>query len=132
MTMNKTLAIILGLVLFCATATAEDKKDTGFWGELRSKVEGLAPKKKTAEITAVGGVRGAKDSTTEGLYWKGEDKKIEIADDEMTAFRAALEEAVAGKRDEAAAKFDRFAQVYPKSILKDDARRALEELMAGK
>jgi TolA-binding protein len=130
--MRKALAILLGLVLLCTTAIAEDKKESGFWSELRGKVEKLAPKKKTTEVTAVGGVRGAKDSAAEGLYWRGEEKQIDIANAEVTAFRAALDDAAAGKRDEATTKFIQFAQIYPKSPLKEDALRAAEELKAGK
>jgi TolA-binding protein len=132
MKMNRMLTIILGLALLCANATAEDKKDAGFWDGLKGKVEKLVPKKKTAETTAVGGVRGAKDSSSEVLYWKGEEKIVEIADDEVTAFRAALDAAAAGKRNDASTKFDTFVQVYPKSVLRVDALQAIEELKAEK
>jgi TolA-binding protein len=127
----KRIVIILVLALFCVNAYAEDKKDSGFWDGLKGKIEKLAPKKKTAETTAVGGVRGTKDSLSEGLYWKGEDKK-EITDDEATAFRAALNYASIGKRDEAAAKFDTFILLFPNSMLRVDALRAIKELKAEK
>ncbi len=116
----KRTVIILVLALFCVSAYAEDKKDSGFWDGLKGKIEQLAPRKKTAETTAVGGVRGTRDSSSEGLYWKGEDKK-EITDDEVTAFRAALDYASTGKLNEAAAKFDTFVHLYPNSMLRYDA-----------
>ncbi len=127
----KRTVIILVLALFCVSAYAEDKKDAGFWDGLKGKMEKLAPRKKSAETTAVGGVRGTRDSSTEGLYWKGEDKK-EISENEATAFRAALDDATRGKLSEAAAKFDMFVQLYSSSPLKADAMRALKELKAEK
>jgi TolA-binding protein len=129
--MKKMIAIILGLVLCFATTYAADTKDSGFWSGLKGKVEKLAPKKKAAETTAVGGVRGAKDSSSESLYWKGEEKQVEIADEEVTAFRVALDDASAGKLNEAAARFATFVQSYPNSMLKDDALQAIEELKVG-
>jgi TolA-binding protein len=129
--MKRISAIILLLALLSVNAYAEDKKDAGFWDGLKGKIEKLAPKKKTAETTAVGGVRGTKDSSSEGLYWKGEDRK-EVTDDEVMAFRAALDDASAGKRHEAAAQFGSFLQLYPNSLLKADTLRAIEELKAEK
>ena len=123
-------AIILFIALLCLNAYAEDKKDAGFWDGLKGKIEKLAPKKKTTETTAVGGVRGTRDSSSEGLYWKGEDRK-EITDDEVRTFRAALDNASAGKRHEAAAQFGTFVQLYPNSLLKADALRSIEELKSG-
>jgi TolA-binding protein len=127
----KRIMIILVLALFCVTAYAEDKKDSGFWDGLKGKIEKLAPKKKTAETTAVGGVRGAKENSSEGLYWKGEDKK-EVTDDEVTAFRTALDYASIGKLNEAAAQFDTFVHLFPNSMLRDDALQAIKELKAEK
>ena len=79
----------------------------------------------------MGGVRGTRDSSSEGLYWKGEDRK-EITDDEVRIFRAALENASAGKRHEAATQFGTFVQLYPNSLLKADALRSIEELKTEK
>jgi TolA-binding protein len=129
--MKKISAIILLLALLCVNAYAEDKKDASLWDGLKGKIEKLAPKKKTAETTAVGGVRGTRDSSSEGLYWKGEDRK-EVTDEEVMAFRTALDDASAGKRHEAAAQFGAFLQLYPNSLLKADALRAIEELKAEK
>jgi TolA-binding protein len=123
--------IILLLSLLCVHVSAEDKKDAGFWDGLKGKIEKLAPKKKIAETTAVGGVRGARDSASEALYWKGEDRK-EVTDDEMMAFRIALDNASAGKRHEAAAQFGAFLHLYPNSLLKADALRCIAELKAEK
>jgi TolA-binding protein len=124
-------AIILLLALLCAYTYADDKKDVGFWDGLKGKIEKLAPKKKTTETTAVGGVRGTRDSSSEGLYWKGEDRK-EVTDEEVMAFRIALDNASAGKRDEAAVQFGAFLQLYPNSLLKSDALRSIAELKAEK
>jgi TolA-binding protein len=129
--MKRISAIILFIALLCLNAYAEDKKDAGFWDGLKGKIEKLAPKKKITETTAVGGVRGTRDSSSEGLYWKGEDRK-EITDDEVRTFRAALENASAGKRDEAATQFGTFVQLYPNSLLKADALRSIEELKTEK
>ena len=129
--MKRIPVIILLLALLCVHAYAEDKKDAGFWDGLKGKIEKLAPKKKTTETTAVGGVRGTRDSSSEGLYWKGEDSK-EITDDEVRIFRTALDDASVGKRHEAAAQFAAFLQMYPNSLLKTDALRSITELKAEK
>jgi TolA-binding protein len=130
--MKRIAAIILGVFLLTPGAFAEEKKDKGFWENLKAKVEKLQPTRKTPETTAVGGVRGAKDHSAEDLYWKGEEEKGEIKPEELDAFSAGIDKASEGKKDEAVKLFEEFVNKYPKSRLKEDATKAIGELKAEK
>ncbi len=103
----------------------------GFWNDLKSVIEKLVPVKKSVETTAVGGVRGAKDTAADGLYWKSEERNLQVDETELGAFKQALDLVVAGRRAEAQAGFEQFLVAYPQSGLAEDARKAIETLKAG-
>jgi TolA-binding protein len=138
-------------VLLAGVAPAQETKPAGpaFWEAVRIKLEQLKPKKpaKTepsagvavgaadkeiqANGSAVGGVRGAKDPS-EDLYWKGEAQKVEVSEAERAAFVQAYEAFAAGKLSEALQGFESFIQTFPRSVLLEDAQRAVEELKTGR
>lgn len=126
--------IIICLVSFMAISVSyaeEGKSREGFWSILKSKVESITPKKKTAVTTAVGGVRGAQESSAEALYWKDKEIDEEVAVDELNKFKSALECAMNGNTDESLKMFDEFIAQYPQSPLREDAVKAVESLRAG-
>jgi hypothetical protein len=125
------VALCVGLVAVPVLAQDSGTGSGGFWNDLKSVIEKLVPVKKSVETTAVGGVRGAKDTDADGLYWKSEERKIQVDEVELGAFKQALELVAAGKRAEAQAGFEQFLVAYPASGLAEDARKAIDALKAG-
>ena len=131
---NFTL-IAVGCLLCCGVAFGAESTT---WEKMKTRLESIAPQKKTAATTAVGGVRGAKDQAADSLYWKAEEKveKTEelpsIDETEYARFSEALQAAAGGKHDEATAKFEAFLKDYPQSTLRPDAEEALQTLLAAK
>lgn len=126
--------IIICLVSFMAISIsyAEERKDQeGFWAKLRSKIESITPKKKSTVTTAVGGVRGAQESSANTLYWKDKEMDEEIGTDELNKFKSALECAMNGDTDESLKIFDEFMAQYPQSPLREDAVKAVENMRTG-
>ncbi len=126
--------IIICLVSFMAISIsyAEERKDQeGFWAKLRSKIESITPKKKSTVTTAVGGVRGAQESSANTLYWKDKEIDEEIGTDELNKFKSALECAMNGDTDESLKIFDEFMAQYPQSPLREDAVKAVENMRTG-
>lgn len=127
-----TMLFLLGLALGSQALYAADKSDStkSFWEKLRVKIESMTPQKKTTVTTATGGVRGAPESTQD-LYWKNEATGQVIADEELEAFKKAME--LTGMDDKAKAKaaFAEFVKNYPESSLRKDADQALTLLGNG-
>lgn len=132
--MKKLLAALLAaslMVMFSlGVALAEEKKaeQPGFWQKMKTKVQGFAPDKSKKVTTAVGGVRGAKDDSANTLYWKGESKDAAVGAEELEKFNIALQLAIDGKNEESKKQFEEFMAKYPKSTLKEDAAKAIEEI----
>jgi len=119
--MKKALTVFLVILFMAAIGHAAEK--SGWWTDLKGKVDKLtAPKSQTT--TAVGGVRGAKEES-ETVYWKGKEK---VSKEELDAFGSALNLALEGKAKEAEKGFKSFLDKYPKSALAEDARKSLQEL----
>lgn len=127
--------IAVGCLLCWGVAFAEEGT---VWDQMKTRLESIAPQKKTTATTAVGGVRGAKDQAADSLYWKSEERMPERAEEpspaidetEYARFSEALQAASAGKRDEATTKFTAFLKDYPQSPLRPDAEEALKTLAA--
>lgn len=122
----KTLALLFALCLLWGDTTFGEEQN--IWGKMKNRLETLAPQKKMATTTAVGGVRGAKEQTSDSLYWKNESKKEAIDEVEYTRFNEAYQAATSGQTEDAAARFEAFLKDFPQSTLKPEAEEALAAL----
>jgi TolA-binding protein len=127
--MKKAMIIILTIVLSASLSFAGEE-NSGWWNNMKNKLDRIAPKKKTMATTAVGGVRGAQDDETDALYWKGREEPLTIDEEELEAFNNAVEEAIEGNNGESLKLFEEFMTKYPDSILKENAEEATERLKA--
>jgi TolA-binding protein len=115
-----------------ATPAAAPAKDTPHYlKELQVKLEHAA--KRANQPTATGsnviGVRGSKqEPLSKQLYWKGKAAPPAVTPDEVKVFRSAVEQAQAGRTDEAVTALNAFIQQYPNSSLLPDAKEALARL----
>jgi len=93
-----------------ATEAISNEPKFSFWQMVRSKIERIVPKKKVKVETVAGGVRGNLADATD-FYWAGE-TDIDVAEEELSAFKAAVALFDAG--DIAAAKraFGDFAKSF--------------------
>lgn len=123
-------SLVLTLCLLPLTSSAAD--DGACWQKLKNRLATVTPQKKSTATTAVGGVRGAKDQSADSLYWKDEEKKIEVPEEELNSFNSAYESAVSGKNEDATQKFEGFLKDYPQSALRSDALTALQTLKGAK
>ena len=72
--MKHAIILIIALSLFVpATSMAAGKS---FWSSLKSRVQGITPKKKASVTTAVGGVRGAASDEADAVYWKVKEARL--------------------------------------------------------
>jgi TolA-binding protein len=123
--------VVAGLLLAVSLAQAgEDGKGGGFWTGLQSKLQKLTPTRKSTAVTAVGGVRGAKSGEVADLYWKGEEKRVEVGEDELEKFNLAMETRVKGDSALARKHFEEFLRDFPQSSLRPEAQQAVEKLKA--
>lgn len=132
--MKKLLSMILPVLVLSAVAViaAEQKpadRSEGFMDWLKAlqrKIELMAPKKTMPMGTGVAGTRGAKDDEKAKLYWKGKKNEDAVTEEELIAFRAAVDLAVQGRQDEAVAGLENFLAEFPGSPLTEDAKKTLE------
>lgn len=83
----------------------------------------------TSEGSAVVGLRGSKkESASKQLYWKGKKGDIAVAPEEIKSFRAAVEQARAGKTTEAVSALKTFQEKYPTSALLPDVQETIAQL----
>lgn len=131
--MKKIIIMLLVLIFSASLLQAEERAEAkmSFWEIIRSKIEKVTPQKKPAVTTAVGGVRGAKSDNSKSLYWKGETVTVAVSEQELDSFKAALVKAEMGDLVQGRELFQRFVADYPKSVLKDDALIALQEMRTG-
>lgn len=125
--MKKAL-MVLSVALMAVSSFAGE----GWFAEMRSKTEKIVPTKKTTVTTAVGGVRGSQGETQDTLYWKGKEEDAAVGEEELEKFNSALDAAINGKTAESLKGFEAFLREYPKSPLAADAKKAIEEIKAGK
>jgi TolA-binding protein len=81
-----------------------------------------------AEGASVVGLRGSKQEAAKPLYWKGKKGKTSVTTDEVKAFRSAVDQAAAGKTQEALLALKAFEQTYPKSALLPDVQETVTRL----
>jgi TolA-binding protein len=134
MTMKKLMALFvsLGIVLAVPALVSAAEQEVSLWERLRKKIELITPKKKlSTSTTAAGGVRGSL-ADADDVYWKGEAQASVVEEEELTAFRKAIELVDAGKAEEAKAAFAEFVKQHPDSTLRADAEAALAQLAPAK
>jgi TolA-binding protein len=130
-------SIVMFLLSIGAAAALEEQKpmnkQEGFmeWIKvLQHKIEAMAPKKTMPMGTGVAGIRGAKEDEKSKLYWKGKKGQDAVTEEELIAFRSAVDLAEQGKRDAAIKGFEDFLARYPGSPLTEDAKKTLEMVRA--
>jgi len=133
--MIRKLAIVFSMLVLCVTtATAQEKKESGFssWcKELQKKISTIAPRKGLSVSTGVAGVRGAKDDSGKSkLYWKGKKGEDPVTEEELKEFKEGLAFAEAGKITEAIQQLEEFLKQYPDSALVPDAKKGLDMMKA--
>jgi TolA-binding protein len=116
------------LLLFCAHAYAGNNDSVEKWlRELKAMIEKIVPQKTaTQNTTAVSGVRSADERAGDAIYWRG--KRENITESEFSEFKAALESAERGQKEDAIRKFREFLGRHPQSGLSEDARTTIEKL----
>lgn len=127
--MKKRAMVICSLLLAATFAHGEQaaKKDA-FWEKLSNKLEKLTPAKKSATTTAVGGVRGAKNDEATDIYWKGKERSVEMAQEELQKFNGALESKMKGDNEQALKQFEEFLVMYPQSSFRVEGLQAVEKI----
>ena len=129
----KCKAMVMAGVLLFAVSLAlagENGKGDGFWTGLQSKLQKPTPTRKSTAVTAVGGVRGAKSGEVADLYWKGQEKRVAVGEDELEKFSLGVETRVKGDNAQARKHFEEFLRDYPQSSLRPEAQQAVERLKA--
>ncbi|MEW5903667.1 MAG: hypothetical protein AB1722_04895 [Pseudomonadota bacterium] len=121
--------VLLGIVLAAPLQASAAEDGLSLWERLRKKIELLTPKKKLTTTTAAGGVRGSL-ADADDIYWKGEANNS-VDEEELSAFKKAVELVDGGKKAEARTAFAEFVQKFPASSLRADAEAALAELPAA-
>lgn len=127
--MKRGILVVCSLFLAASVANAEqDVKKEGFWNKLQNKLEKVTPAKKAGTTTAVGGVRGAKNDDATDIYWKGKDKSLEMAEEEMQKFNLAVESKLKGDNEQALKQFEEFLLLYPQSSFRVEGLQAVENI----
>lgn len=133
---KKLFSFVLIFGLCCAAAAAqqqEQKADSGFSAWLKSlqaKIALITPKKTLPMTTGVAGVRGAKEDAVVKLYWKGKQGDETVSEEELLKFKAGVDFAEKGNKEEALKALDEFMKQYPDSALIPDAKKTLELVKA--
>lgn len=127
--MKKRMMTICSLLLAATVAQGGQavKKDA-FWEKLTQKLEKVTPAKKGATTTAVGGVRGAKNDEATDIYWKGKEKSVDMAQEEMQLFNAAVDSRMKGDNEAALRQFEEFLVMYPQSSFRVEGLQAVEKI----
>ncbi len=124
--MKHALILIIALALFVPAATSM-AAGKSFWSSLKSRIQGITPKKQASVTTAVGGVRGAASEDADAVYWKGKEVN-EVNEVELQKFNDALNMAVQGDSAGSLKAFEVFLKEYPDSSLRLDALDAVAAL----
>jgi len=111
-----------------AAARGDDAKPaqdvSQYLDQLQVKLEHAAQRanQPSADGSSVVGLRGSQqEPISKQLYWKGKKGRVPVSTEEIKVFRAAVEQARAGHKDEAIAALKAFEDKYPKSALRPDA-----------
>lgn len=139
--MKRLIIMLLGILVSAPMGWAEEAKAApavaqpaphrdlaAYLDELQLKLEHTAQRanQPSAAGSSVVGLRGSKEEPiSKQLYWKGKVENTPVTPEEVKMFRTAVEQARAGKKDEAAASLKSFLDQYPKSGLRGDAEDTL-------
>jgi len=127
--MKKRMITICSLLLAASLAHGgQAVKKEAFWENLTQKLEKITPAKKGTTTTAVGGVRGAKNDEATDIYWKGKEKPVDMAQDEMQIFTAAIDSRMKGDNEAALRQFEEFLAMYPQSAFRVEGLQAVEKI----
>ena len=130
--MKKIFLMALIVVLTMGFVYAEEQE--GFWYTLLKKLNTLSTRGPSGKThTTVIGIRGAEDTSSDELYWKGEAQKemtdqSAVSEEELSDFRLAVDQATQGEKDQALVSFRTFLDTYPGSELTPDANAAIHQL----
>jgi TolA-binding protein len=138
MRLKKWNTIVSAAVLCIGLAgrvRADDKKAdvslAQYLEQLQTKLDHTARRvnQPNAEGSSVVGLRGSKqEAPSKQLYWKGKKGKEAVSPEEVKAFRAAVDQARAGKNADAITSLKTFQDTYPKSALLPDVNDTLARL----
>ena len=128
--MKKIILICVVLAFSVTVVLAEEQvaQEVSIWVKIRARIEKITPQKKPVITTAVGGVRGAKNESGRELYWKGEEVKPKVSEQELAKFDNALKKVEEGEIEAARQLFENFVTEFPESELNPDAFLALREM----
>jgi len=127
--MRKLCIICIAILMSYSISIADDESPAkeGLWERLRVKIENVTPKKKLIAVTAVGGVRGAKNELEE-LYWKDEVKDTDVPEEELLKFSTVVHAASEAPVEKALALLEGFIVENPNSFFVNDAKDAVAQL----
>jgi TolA-binding protein len=139
MTMRKKFFMLLLMMtglswmasLSCAESHAANEGLNQYLQTLQVKLGHAAQRanQPSAEGSNVVGIRGSKqEPAAKQLYWKGKTGKVAVSPDEITLFRSGVDQAAAGKKEDAIATLNSFEQKYPKSPLMPDVQETQRRL----
>jgi len=125
---------LLALIVVLTTGFAYAEQQEGFWYKLMKKLNTISSRGPSGKThTSVIGIRGAEDTSSDELYWKGEAQKNaaaenDVSEKEVSDFRLAVDQASQGEKELAMASFKTFLGSYPDSELVPDAKAAINQL----
>ncbi len=117
-----------------AEEAAQPQEVTKYLDQLQAKLEHTAQRNNQPNSagSSVIGVRGTKqEPLSRQLYWKGKPGKETVSAEEIRVFRAGVEQARAGRKNEAISTLKSFEEKYPKSPLRVDAQKTIDILAVG-
>ena len=94
---------------------AKENGQEGYWKNLKKNIESI---------------KQTQDNPTKEAFWKGEKINQKIGVDELEMFNIALGYAINGNTDESLKTFYELTIKFPNSLLRDDAIRAMNKLLA--
>ena len=128
--MKRAIILLIVMSLMAPVTVLAAGGGSSFWSSLKSRIQGITPKKQANVTTAVGGVRGALSDEAADVYWKGKDVN-EVDEVELQKFNDALNLAVQGEEKDSLKAFEAFLIDYPDSTLRPDALEAVETLKSS-
>lgn len=131
--MRKFFIISIAILMSYSISIAGDEPtpNESIWEKLRVKIENLTPKKKLIAVTAVGGVRGAKNESEE-LYWKDEAKEADVSEEELLKFSTVVQAASEAPVEKALELLNGYISENPNSYFVNDAKEAVAQLQPAK
>lgn len=113
--MRSFLIACLGIFIILSISFAEEKGQEDYWIKLKKNIESI---------------KQVQDDPTREASWKGEKLNQDIGVDELDMFNLALEYVINGNNDESLKTFYELTTKFPNSLLRDDAIRAMNKLLA--